>query len=67
MSEDLAGDLMIGAKRIGGFVGANERQTFHMLESGLLPGFKIGSKWAAKKSTLKDHIDRLEKASTVGA
>jgi hypothetical protein len=36
-----------------------------MLASGQLPGFKLGSKWAARKSTLQQHIvDREREAAT---
>jgi hypothetical protein len=58
-AQPIAEDLVIGAKSIGAEVGRTERQAYHMLENGILPGFKLGSQWAAKRSKIKAHIDAL--------
>jgi hypothetical protein len=58
----LADDLMIGAKRIAAELGVSIRQAFHLLESGKIPAFKIGARWAARRSTLKAFVDDLEGA-----
>lgn len=62
MPEDnLADDLMSGVPAIAAFLGKSERQTYHLLERGKLPAFKIGDrKWEARKSTLRKHIESLE-------
>jgi len=62
MEVNLADDLMIGAKPIAAFLGLPVRPVFYMMENGQLPAFKIGSKWAARKSTLAGHIVQLESA-----
>ena len=59
-NESLASDLIYGAKVIGAYIGADPRQANYMLETGKLPGFKIGNKWVARKSTIKEHIEKLE-------
>ena len=61
MEHPLADDLMIGARPIAAWLGQPVRQTFYMLENGQLPGFKIGKKWAARKSTLTQRIADLER------
>jgi len=43
-----------GAKNIGKFIGKPERQTFHMLEKGLLPARKIGGIWTSTEDELED-------------
>ena len=59
--ENLADDLMGGVPAIAAFLGLSERQTYHLLEKGKLPAFKIGDrKWQARKSTLLRHIEGLE-------
>jgi excisionase family DNA binding protein len=58
---DLATDLLTGAPAIAAFLGFSERKTYHLLEEGRLPAFKIGDKnWQARKSTLRRHIEGLE-------
>jgi hypothetical protein len=61
MEHPLSDDLMIGVEAIAEFTGQPERRVFHMLASGQLPGFKLGSKWAARKSTLQQHIVERER------
>jgi hypothetical protein len=41
-----------GAAAIGQVIGRTERQTFHMLEAGLLPAKKLGQRWAASRNKL---------------
>lgn len=45
-----------GAKAIGNEMGLTERQTFHLLERGLLPAKKIGDKWLADANQLHSLI-----------
>lgn len=60
MEENLADDLMVGAKPIAKFMGLTERQIFYMAEIRQLPIFKIGNKLAARKSKLRQHLTELE-------
>lgn len=61
-SETLAQDLMLGAKKIGEFLGVSERQVFYFAETKALPLFKIGGKVAGRKSSLAKYVERLEKS-----
>jgi hypothetical protein len=64
MENPLAGDLMIGVKAIAEWLGIAPRKVFYMAETGQLPGlFKIGSKWAGRKSTIQRRITELETQS----
>ncbi len=55
---ELKDDLIVGAAKIAEFRGESERRTYHLLESGQLPGaFKMGGRWNLLKST---HMARLE-------
>jgi hypothetical protein len=56
----LADDLLDGAGEIAAFLGWPKRRVFYALERGQIPGFKIGNKWHARRSTLTAHIARLE-------
>lgn len=58
--EVLADDLLRGAPAIGRYGGWTLRQTYHLLENNLIPAFKVGKIWNARKSTLRRHIDALE-------
>jgi len=63
---DLADDMLYGAKAIGAAVGRTERQAFHMLEKGQLPGFKWGGVWAARRSRLRQSVLDREAAANRG-
>jgi hypothetical protein len=45
-------DIIWGASKIGEAVGLSRRSAYYALESGLLPGTKIGSKWVASRERL---------------
>ena len=45
-------DILWGAKAIGSFIGKSDRGAFHLLETGKLPGRKVGSQWVASKGEL---------------
>jgi excisionase family DNA binding protein len=54
-------DLVRGVKAIAKLLGMSERQTYHLLESGHLPGaFKLGRAWCVRKKTLVEGLRRLE-------
>jgi hypothetical protein len=63
MNLELGDDLLIGAKSIGAWMKLPARQIFYMAETGTLPLFKIGGKWAGRKSTISTHIANLESSS----
>jgi hypothetical protein len=56
---DLSTDLFWGTRDIGREIGRSERQAFHMLASGILPGAKIGGHWVASRPKLHAHIAAL--------
>ena len=58
----LAEDLLKGAGQIGEFINEGPRRTYYMLERGILPGFKWGGIWHARKSTIIKRIAKLEEA-----
>jgi len=60
---ELSDDLLYGARAIGAAVGKTERQAFHMLEKGQLPGFKMGAIWTARRSRLRQSIIDRETAA----
>jgi hypothetical protein len=56
----LADDLLDGAAAIAEFTGWSERRVFYLAETKQLPCFKVGSKWCARRSTLREYIEKLE-------
>lgn len=61
-SGSLSDDLMIGATALSAWLGIPERKVFYMAETKQLPLFKIGGKLAGRKSTITQHITKLEQA-----
>jgi hypothetical protein len=59
-NEALSEDLLDGAERIADYTGWPTRRVFYLLEKGLIPAFKIGNRWTARKSRLRRHIEDLE-------
>jgi hypothetical protein len=57
----LADDLLEGVGKIARFTGLKPRRVFYLAEGGRLPLFKIGNRWCARKSTLIEHIAKLER------
>jgi hypothetical protein len=64
---DLAKDLMVGAKAIANFIGRPEREVYYLASIGRLPIFEWGSKLAARRSTIRQHILDLEKSNRSSA
>lgn len=50
---EIAIDLVWGAAEIGKEINRKPRQTFYMLESGLLPARKVGNQWVAERGKLR--------------
>jgi len=59
-NEDLADDLLDGVPAIAAFAGWSRRRTYYLAENKLIPTFKLGEKWAVRKSTLRKHLEKLE-------
>jgi hypothetical protein len=45
-------DILWGARAIGSFIGKSDRGAFHLLETGKLPGRKVGAQWVSSKGEL---------------
>ena len=56
----LADDLLDGADQIADYTGWSRRRVFYLLEKGLIPALKVGKRWTARKSSLKQHIEELD-------
>ena len=52
----LSDDLVWGVKALAVEIGRTERQTFHLLERGLIPGRKLGGRWVASRSALRQSL-----------
>ena len=60
MSERMADDLMIGAKKIADWMGATERQVYYWAQIKRFHLFRIGDKIAGRKSTITTDLAKLE-------
>ena len=60
--KELTSDLLKGCAKIAAYLDESPRATYHKLENGLIPAFKLGSVWYARKSSLSAHFDELERA-----
>ena len=56
----LSSDLLRGADAIAAFLGASRRQIYHLVNSGHLPVFRMGTKLCARKSRLLSWIEDQE-------
>jgi hypothetical protein len=41
-----------GAEAIGSVIGKNRRQTFWLLQNGMLPARKVGAQWVSERKAL---------------
>lgn len=57
----LADDILNGVDEIAKALGQSRRRTYHLLTTRQIPGFQIGRRWHARRSTLLSFIDDLEK------
>jgi hypothetical protein len=55
----LGADLLWGVDAIGEEIGRDQRQTFHLLSIGAIPGKKIGGRWVSSRSKLRSHLFAL--------
>jgi hypothetical protein len=57
----LAEDLIEGAEAIGAEYGFGPKRAFGLMEAKEIPAFKIAGRWFARRSTIRKHIERLER------
>jgi hypothetical protein len=60
MNENLKDDLLVGAKAIAEDTGLTQRQVFYAAQTKSLPIFRLGTKLAARRSSLRKRIAQLE-------
>ena len=48
----LSDDLIWAVTGIAAYIGRTIRQTYHLLERGLIPATKVGNAWVARRSEL---------------
>ncbi len=63
-SSKIGDDLITGAPAIAAELGWSDSKTYHSLQDGKIPCFKLGTTWYARRSSLRRHFDELEEAST---
>lgn len=52
MNQIAAPELVWGASAIARAIGRTDRQTFHMLDRGMIPAKKVGGRWVAERGQL---------------
>ncbi|KNY17725.1 hypothetical protein AKG11_05200 [Shinella sp. SUS2] len=62
-NDNFPGDLLLGAKAIGDYLGITARQTYRLTYDGLLPHFKLGGTVAARRTALTKWLDEQGRAS----
>lgn len=67
VNSPLSDDLMIGAAALASWLGVPTRKVFYFAEKKQLPFFKIGGQLAGRKSTITEHVAKLERDSAVAA
>jgi hypothetical protein len=55
--EDELDRVLWGAEAIGQQIGRSERQTYHLLENGLLPADKVGKLWTSTPRRLRTRFN----------
>jgi hypothetical protein len=53
---ELAADMLDGVPAISKFTGIPESRVYYLCDRELLPAFKIGTRWCALKSELRDAL-----------
>ena len=56
------GDVLWGAEAIGKEIGRTPKQTYRLLESGLIPAKKIADRWVSNKRALRLALSVAEEA-----
>lgn len=65
--DNIADDMLDGAKEIAAYTGDDVRRVNHLLETGRLPAFKMGKRWRMRKSTYLRYIEKLEAEALAAA
>ncbi|MDR6635120.1 excisionase family DNA binding protein [Phyllobacterium sp. 1468] len=60
---DNQGDLLMGADAIAKYLGIKRRQTYRLVDNGLLPTFKLGGTVAARRSSLATWLAAQERVA----
>lgn len=60
MDIKLSNDMIEGAEAIAEELGFPVRRAFNLLERGVIPGYKLGSRWRARRSTLRAFVEKLD-------
>ena len=60
MDDRIKNDFLHGAKPIADELGLTRRQIYHAADHGLLPIFRMGKTLCAHRSSLREHLARLE-------
>lgn len=60
MTEEVDSDLLYGVPAIAKHLGLREAQCRNRIEAKTIPAFKIGGTICARKSSLKEWLDKLE-------
>ncbi len=58
--ENRAGDLLMGADAIAGYLGVTRRQVYRLVYDDIIPSFKLGGTVAARRSSLTKWMEQLE-------
>jgi hypothetical protein len=56
-TETLAGDILRGCAAIAAYIDRAPRETFYLLQGGVLPAFKQGRIWLSTKSRLREYYN----------
>jgi hypothetical protein len=59
MTTELADDLIWGAEAIAETLNQKLRPIYYQLENGLIPAGKVGEKWVASRSALREHFAKI--------
>jgi hypothetical protein len=56
-TETLADDILRGCIAIAAFIDREPRETFYLLQGGVLPAFKQGRIWISTKSRIREYYN----------
>jgi hypothetical protein len=57
----LADDLLKGSSEIGDYLGVSGDRALRLISRRVVPAFKLGGIWHARRSTLRADIERRER------
>lgn len=57
------GDLLLGARAIGEFLGVDQRQVYRLIDQRVIPSFKVAGAVSARRSSLTAWMAALERAA----